>query len=517
MSAPVTIDVVGFLGREFMAYIGSIEESAVDAALANPGHPDHARLVRAASQCGPLLQEHWPHFVPELVRVPPGEELSRANVLRREAGGAIPDIPSDEGLLGPLARIARDVFPVCLLDPQSDPMSGLRQPGHRLVGGLEHHPAAQAVLDQLAADPLADLFATDPPPAFFSFSSGTGSAVSPEGLPLGLIGSAAARARLAEEAFTFEALLDQLRALIKDLRTIQAGADIELPTVVALHGVSVQPGLHVNLPWGLLRAMDADAQKAVGDAFVPVGAIFVTSIPCAAEVSSAAEPVGARGPSALKARAFNTDLETRIQQITLSLLLVDASPPLSAIATRTIGITPFFGSGWGAGGYNPAPVPAPAGTLTTNQTETLQSMAKLVDARYAVSLAIPTRRLISALIGRHDIEDGLVDAVVAWESLFAGTDVGELSFRIAAAISWLLERNPEARLGLHREITRLYGTRSRVVHRGAAGRDVTPQRDRAVELGRAALLALLRDHPDLVADEDRGKKLIMRGESPPPP
>lgn len=112
------------------------------------------------------------------------------------------------------------------------------------------------------------------------------------------------------------------------------------------------------------------------------------------------------------------------------------------------------------------------------------------------------------------MEDSLVDAVIAWESLFAGTDQGELSFRIAAAMSWLLERSPETRLALHGEISTLYRAPSRVVHRGGTGGDVTPQRNRAVELGRAATLALLRDHPDLVGDDNRGKKLIMRGELP---
>jgi hypothetical protein len=124
--------------------------------------------------------------------------------------------------------------------------------------------------------------------------------------------------------------------------------------------------------------------------------------------------------------------------------------------------------------------------------------------------------LISAVAGRHDVEDGLVDAVIAWESLFAGTDAGELSFRIAAAMSWLMGRTADDRLALHREITSLYGTRSRVVHRGVAGQDLTTERDRAVELGIAAMHALLRDHPDLVDDDNRGRKLIMRGESPAP-
>jgi hypothetical protein len=111
-----------------------------------------------------------------------------------------------------------------------------------------------------------------------------------------------------------------------------------------------------------------------------------------------------------------------------------------------------------------------------------------------------------------DLEDGLVDAVVAWESLFAGTDQGELSFRIAAAMAWLIERDPSERVILHREITKLYTTRSQILHRGRASRDVGAERDRAVDLGLKAVRALLERRPDLVKDENRGKALILTGD-----
>ena len=177
-------------------------------------------------------------------------------------------------------------------------------------------------------------------------------------------------------------------------------------------------------------------------------------------------------------------------------------------------VTPFFGVGWGSSGYGPELGPRQQGTLTAGHGNTVDTMAAVVENRYAPTLGIPTRRLVSALTARHDIEDALVDAVVAWESLFAGTDTGELSFRIAAAMAWLLGSDAEDRLKLRREIGQLYGLRSRILHRGRAGRDVSGERTRAVDLGVRALGALLEQHPDLIPDENRGKQLIMRGEAP---
>jgi len=512
------IDPVGFLGREFIAYVSACDEALLDSALADPAEPGHARVRGAVARCGQLLQHHWPVFVPELATVPAGKEVSVANLLRSESGGSLPTIPAEGGILEPLARIARDFFPVCLLAPQHEPSvyARLATPGHRLVGSLESHPAIPDFQHALGNDDLSELFETDPPPPFLAFASGSGTAFQRDSLPLALIGAAAVRARLLRREFDFDAVVAELRALLDDLRSIRAGSEIRLPVVVALHGVNLEPDIHVELPGGVLRAAtDGATQKAVGDVFFPQGGLFVTMIPSAVEVSSASAEDGPRTSPLSKTRAFRRDLEARIQQVTLSLLLVDAWPRLSAVATRAVAITPAFGVGWGAGEYNPPPVPGPTGTLTESHIEKLRSLATFVSDRYGASLAIPTRRLISAVVGRHDVDDGLVDAVVAWESLFAGTDHGELRFRISAAMSWLMGHTAEERLELQREIASLYDTRSRVVHRGAAGPDLTAERDRAVELGISAMLALLRDHPDLIDDENRGKKLILRGEPPP--
>lgn len=316
MATTGAIDAVGFLGREFIAYVGDSDPSAIDIALADPSHPDHAKVAEAVARCERLLHEHWPYFVPELVKVPPGEAFSVANLLRRDAGGAIPDLPRGDGVLAPLARIARDALPACLLAPQLEQVSGLRTPGQRLIGSLDNHPAAPEFQKELADDALNELFAIGPAP-FFSFASGIGTAVNVEGLILGLIGAAVVRARLRIETFTFETVLEELRALIDDLRAIQAGSEIRLPVVVALHGLNVEAGLHIGLPWGSLRGMDVEAQQAVGDAFIPLGALFLTTVSCAVDVSSAVEAEAPRGPTPAKLRAFNTDLEARIQQVTL--------------------------------------------------------------------------------------------------------------------------------------------------------------------------------------------------------
>lgn len=382
---------------------------------------------------------------------------------------------------------------------------------------VDGHAAADRFREALAGDDLSELFAVEAPPAFFSFSSGSGTAVEASQLPQALIGAAAARARLLEPTFELESVIRQLRQLVADLRQVQADGTLELPVVVSLHGLEVEGGVRIALPWGWLRTMDAAASNAVGDIMLEQGALLVTPVECRVSVSSAtateegATPaIEAQPPESL--RAFTAQLDERIQKTTLTLLMVETDPRLSAVPSRTVAITPFFGTGWGASGAHwLTPVPGPARRLTPAEVESVRSVAALVDDNYTDALAIPTRRFASALSTRYDVEDGLVDAVVAWESLFAGTDAGELNFRIAAAIAWLIGEDAEERLKLQKEISRLYATRSRILHRGRAGRDVTAARDRAVDLGVHALKALLERHPALVGDENRGKRLILAG------
>jgi hypothetical protein len=207
----VQVDPVGFLGREFIAYVSGAEPQLIDTVAADASHPDHGRLQLAVSRCAEVLLQHWPTYVPAFVKVPSDADVSRANLIRLEAGRELPRLPELGGLLEPLVRIARDVFPAWLLAP-------LRQPGFmtdstpslRLVGDLGDHPATAEFRDRLAADELSDLFKSDPDDVF-SFASGTGVAAGLDLLVPSLLGTAAVRARLTAREFSLMQSLPSFR------------------------------------------------------------------------------------------------------------------------------------------------------------------------------------------------------------------------------------------------------------------------------------------------------------------
>jgi hypothetical protein len=516
MMATPPVDPIGYLGREFIAYIANCDQAEVDAAATDQSHPEHGRVTTAVKRCRGLLASHGLDLAPAVANVPSQAETSVGNALRVAAGGKVPKLPPTDGILSPLAEIARDMFPALLLEPvRQPPVFGpelsITPPHRELHAQMNQHPAALEFRRRLRDDQLGQLLEPDSgAPPYFTSSSGSGLSVQAESLPSGLIGAAAVRARLLSPAFNLATLVGEIGQLIDDLRLIQDGREINVPAAVSLPVLNCQPGLSIELPWGWLHPMDSPTLKAVGDGFAPYGSLLVTTLPTTFSVGDAtAQP--APNPAGMRTHAEH--LERNVAKTMLTLLVVNQTPRLVPAATRIIEITPTFGNGWGARAYGPDPVRGASGQLVPEIVPEITRLAGLVETHFHESLEIPTRRLVAATSVRHDIADALVDAVVSWESLFTGSDSGELRFRISAAIAWLLADDGNRRLDLHREITRLYDLRSRILHRGVAEQDLAAQRDRAVELGCRCLRGMLERHPELISDKDRGKKLILVGNS----
>jgi hypothetical protein len=69
-----------------------------------------------------------------------------------------------------------------------------------------------------------------------------------------------------------------------------------------------------------------------------------------------------------------------------------------------------------------------------------------------------------------DPSHSLIDAVIAWENL-VGTST-EVTFRVSASLAKLCEEDPTKRLALQKELSKIYGIRSRLVHGALVAPDV---------------------------------------------
>ena len=95
----------------------------------------------------------------------------------------------------------------------------------------------------------------------------------------------------------------------------------------------------------------------------------------------------------------------------------------------------------------------------------ISEWAGIIEANHHPNLTLAARRLLRAVNERDAVDDALVDAVIALESLL-GADGPELTFRVSFAVALLLGGDASGREVLRARTAHLYDIRSQVVHSG---------------------------------------------------
>lgn len=151
--------------------------------------------------------------------------------------------------------------------------------------------------------------------------------------------------------------------------------------------------------------------------------------------------------------------------------------------------------------------------LSTDEQQQLAEWCALVDTHHHPSLDVAIRRGLSAVRDRIDTEDALIDAVIAMESLFGHGGETEVTFRVTSAIAILLEDESEARAAFRSRLGKIYKSRSKVVHGGTSDSSrLHEHKEEAIAVMLRCFRALFASAPHLLADRDRGMRLILRSE-----
>jgi hypothetical protein len=90
-----------------------------------------------------------------------------------------------------------------------------------------------------------------------------------------------------------------------------------------------------------------------------------------------------------------------------------------------------------------------------------------------------------------------------------------VGFRVTAAAAHLLEPDPASRAELKSKLSKVYDARSKVIH-GASltGRVLSQRREEAIDAAVDSLRAFFLERPHLIADPDRGMRLILGTSDP---
>ncbi|TDC31866.1 HEPN domain-containing protein [Micromonospora sp. KC213] len=454
-----------------------------------------------------------------------GKKTSVFNYWRSECGGSIPDFHTGDPVGDAMAAGLAYVYPATLV---------LR---HRTGAPWRFSSAPDYPFDLDASKLAGKAILEDPDlsalfPArdgeFFSISSpaisnaGTAGGIQLAVMPNALFRSAYTMFRLRQQT-SAASLRESLTETLRILRSAARGVPTSVPMWIGIGNIHL-PDEGVDLPWGRLRrypfptdleVIPPDARPSTtGDEegnILTLGAILETTYEYEiniAELNLAGSSNIAWPRSMERERAKISDT---ITHAFFSAVLASEKNPPAACAHLWTAITDPLSFGCRMSYRTDATAPVGHYLLSPSEVSEMRVWAERLRATPVNKIEIPRRRILSAIAERKDPVDGFIDAVIAWESLFAGTDQSELSFRICAAISKLLFEEASDRLEEHRKLIKLYRKRSKVLH-GTQEISVTEaieSRDYAVRVVIECLRKLYLEHPELLQDADRSKKIIL--------
>jgi Apea-like HEPN len=524
---PLEDSVPRLVGMPFLAYVCASEELAIERYLKEKTGLDerqgavlqqvldlaHRTLKRELELRTPATEVPFSSAdaLTQLCAYREAAEAGLATAWRRAAGGTVEDFDTGDEVLDALLTLARDFYP-SLLIPHFE-----QAPPGRSTYSLAHsrlafdHPSSKRFVRALTdSEPLRQIFPAGSIDELTTSKqlmarSGLGGGTQGGLLAILLLANAEPRAIAAGE-LTLQSYLDFVTEELGVARQLAAGEEVNVRAAVGLQGTALPKGFHFETPWGHLREPSTWEQR-----WAPLGAdlVFETLFPMSIE----ARDQGPGGEMAAPNSDFFNPQRRLIDTVDhLRLAFVLASSPEAPIALNATWryIPDPFQIPSFSWGLQP---PRARGSRPISKAELpeIERWMELVAERYDPKLDLPTRRLLGALTDRPLGEDGLLDATIALESLF-GTGQGEIRFRLAAAVAWLLGSTLEERTERQRLAGKLYDQRSRVVHGSHLNpADAEVARGAAIRLTIESMRALISDRPELIADEERGRKLVLGG------
>lgn len=526
-------EALELFGRPLTAYMFAVKPSELSDVLARPD-PQQENLANTLEQ---LAQDVLTSTegIPQESRVSIALEkfvgiagmgtdagvLPLASRFHEHAGGRLPVTESGDPVLDALAGIGVAALPA-LIAGEGREANGL--PMVLVSPVMNLHPGLNEALQLLRDDSeLGLLFVDDSEDleqvrGFVMYGDGTGGAVQLQMLPHSLI--AGAYGRSGPDA---DALVGELAGELAALRKLATSGTADLRYLVGLIGVALPDDQSVELSCGVLRERqggELQQPSFLRGGFPPDPPLPTTvleiDLEVLAKIGTTVQPDGHDPMSGIsdESRRVHDEIESRTRRVALAILLALRShdPPVTVVprlrtATRPgmafssmAGLGPLLGR---VGHGEPV-------QLSADDLAAIARWDTLLDASWHSSIEIAANRTLRSLRERLDPLDGLIDAVIAWESLFSPGE-GELSFRISAAIAWLLEPTDEtSRLGLFKEVRDLYRRRNEVVHgRDLSVQEAEPLHARAAEISVAILAALFEDRPDLVPRKDNRAQLLI--------
>lgn len=312
--------------------------------------------------------------------------------------------------------------------------------------------------------------------------------------------------RLSDDIETFSGLTqDGLNQLLEAM----SGKKIPVIDLMQFTGIEISNDVTIHTPWGEVRRSPEVAMRREDFAQQPFGK--TTSVILAHERRASISFQSVEGLKQLAGDSNVYEYSQRVRVLfPLACALATSSDKVRApsFGWETI-LVPFLSlSGWRSDSLARA---ARRSSSVDGVVTDIEKWSHLIDAQHTSSIDVAARRAVSAVAHREDRSDSLIDAVMVWENL-VGTSA-ETTYRVTSALTKLLEPNMANRTNFRKDLKRIYGVRSRVVHGDSVNAaDVNAAAKAAISIALQALGAsYLRGSGWLQASsEDRSEALILR-------
>ncbi|MGW4424931.1 hypothetical protein [Streptosporangium sp. NPDC004631] len=441
------------------------------------------------------------------------------NSWRLAAGGVLPDFRMGDQAIDAFCPIVVEMYPLCIAKRMEGPF-GLIYLTPSLFDSAERPDFEQAILDDPSLKRLIDIQERNGlcVKARVKVNTGQSGPIFIQGLQNSILSATYIYARM-KSGLDTEGFKAALKFTFATLRAAATGKLTKIPTWIGFLNIAVPKQL--ALPWGTVHPYEhpTSLEFVPGDARPTRGGQdnatlgFVLETPCEYKIeidyNYPNEVDGIQWPASVKEAEDSLQRACAHTQLAFT-LAIDRRPPVACSKSWTLVADPLsmaVGFSW----QMRTAAPIDFYVVEESEVGSLQYWASLIHSTPSIKIEIALRRLISATTERRNPVDGFIDAVVAWENLFAGTSQGELSFRICGAMSKLLEVDSEKRLALHRELVSLYNSRSKVVHgsKELSIEEAATSRDYALSVLLRSLRTLYSDYPALLGDADRSKRIIL--------
>ncbi len=446
--------------------------------------------------------------------------MATLNALRLHANGDLPEQPSatDDEVLDALHRLAIDVYGELLL-AGNDTLGALTSPYTSQAGS--------AVVAAVRKDPELPFGDDQEEDSAIDVARSTGSAGTLQLSAVGtsIILAAWELASTDQPVPTVHELLNRLPEVLQSSRDAWSRKPAETLGLASLTGALLPQGCEISLSWGRLRpARDSDHPESLRGALADRKTVSTSEDGTQVVISDAGDiVVEVRAPLEIRRRDGESpalpswvrlgpdELERRIAQVRLAHLLAAADGRrrvLLPVWRRFI--EPLTqGRGWAYSDPGQFAMRTPE-QLTQAEADAWREWIQRLDSVDLSKLGVAPQRLLRAVGERRDPYDTLIDAVIAWEALFASNT--EATLRVAGSVARLLKKAGDERVALRSHAAEIYNLRSQVVHGGDADAvRVSQASTDAIDLAVSVLRVLVEKRPDLIPlkGADRSTALLM--------